>query len=578
MSDRRWWIIPKVFAFPLWSNNTIDDVKKSENRVSNEKTTDLCNSDDEDLEEFLEKQRNARLGYTDVQVPSSEKSNRKYSTDDDRADEKKLTRSKSKKQNSRSSSKSSCSTKYSSFSKSSDVEIEKTIKETIYELTGAGPQICFSFFNDAGNLVFSENKECLYDNVENTETVEGKYFEKANTEISLTNSLENARTTNEAEDIIDNVNEVEDVNADNEQLKTDFGDSSNSKERHVTKLTILLTPVICTKMNEETIVEKNAPTNSVAYKEEMKENIEEELLEVNEEKQKSEIEEELFEENEEKQKSEIEEELFEENEEKQNSEIDEDESEENFEENTNDDFETEIDENPLYSVIDKQSNRRSSTAENEKLETAESVDYVELSEFQQFPSGEAVTQNMEYCNHRVKVKTRLRKISLRRKRASQTSLKKMNLRFNKAWRSIRGWWQEEKTKLVQLRPKNFIKNDRPNSVSPDSSDRSFYESVKHLNKMQENDYSSGQLDEDGYCNLEPRYTNSLKSKENTEERRKRRKSCISELNSFHPPYPPPPRTSGVNAFRRSRYYPPQVSIFLIYNFTRAQRTYLMPLK
>lgn len=140
MSERRWWTLPKMFGLPLWQsgNSSSSHPDSSHQKVADEgakaapcreKAAEAVSSDDEDLEEFLEKQRSVRLGHVEVAMPSPAKSNRKYSSSDE-----KFVRSKSRRR-SRSSSKSSGSTKYSSFSKASDNENDKAIKETIYEVS-----------------------------------------------------------------------------------------------------------------------------------------------------------------------------------------------------------------------------------------------------------------------------------------------------------------------------------------------------------------------------------------------------------------------------------------------------------
>lgn len=225
--------------------------------------------------------------------------------------------------------------------------------------------------------------------------------------------------------------------------------------------------------------------------------------------------------------------------------------------------------NALYSVIEKCSQLNPSNS------FVDNVDYAELGEFQQtLPSpDQPEVPNMEYCNHRARVKTRLRKISLRRKRKPQPSLKKMNVRLNRAWRSLRGWWHEEKSKLSQLRPKSVSREEETMDSASGSrggscSDKSFYEALKKREsfpKEEDEEEVEGGVDEDGYCSLEPRRRrySSVDGAKVADDRTLRRKSCISELSavSRHPPHPPPPRTSGVNAFRKSKYYPPQVSTF-----------------
>jgi len=130
-----------MFSLPLWhssssagSANTLGHIETNRNAAegapAREKVAEGASSEDEDLEEFLEKQRSVRLGQVEVPMPSPAKSNRKYSSSDE-----KFTRSKSLRRSSRSSSKSSGSTKYSSFSRTSDTENDKAIKETIYEVS-----------------------------------------------------------------------------------------------------------------------------------------------------------------------------------------------------------------------------------------------------------------------------------------------------------------------------------------------------------------------------------------------------------------------------------------------------------
>lgn len=225
--------------------------------------------------------------------------------------------------------------------------------------------------------------------------------------------------------------------------------------------------------------------------------------------------------------------------------------------------------NALYSVIEKCSQLNPSTS------FVDNVDYAELGEFQQtLPSpDQPEVPNMEYCNHRTRVKTRLRKISLRRKRKPQPSLKKMNVRLNRAWRSLRGWWHDEKSKLSHLRSKSVSKEEETMDSASGSrggscSDKSFYEALKKREsfpKEEDEEELEGGVDEDGYCSLEPRRRrySSVECAKVADDLTMRRKSCISELSAAcrHPPHPPPPRTSGVNAFRKSKYYPPQVSIF-----------------
>lgn len=125
-----------MFSLPLWQSGHPDSSQQKEldegakPTSSRSKAAEAVSSDDEDLEEFLEKQRSVRLGHVEVTMPSPAKSNRKYSSSDE-----KFVRSKSRRRSSRSSSKSSGSTKYSSFSKASDNENDKAIKETIYEVS-----------------------------------------------------------------------------------------------------------------------------------------------------------------------------------------------------------------------------------------------------------------------------------------------------------------------------------------------------------------------------------------------------------------------------------------------------------
>lgn len=234
--------------------------------------------------------------------------------------------------------------------------------------------------------------------------------------------------------------------------------------------------------------------------------------------------------------------------------------------------------NALYSVIEKCSHPNPCDSFVDNLDVE--VDYAELGEFQQtMPSpDQAEVPNMEYCNHRARVKTRLRKISLRRKRKPQPSLKKMNVRLNRAWRSLRGWWHEEKSKLSHFAAKSASREEETvDSVASGSragscsapSDKSFYEALKKdegesLPREDDDDEQAadGGVDEDGYCSLEPRRRrfSSVDGARMADELTLRRKSCISELSAMrtYPPHPPP-RTAGVNAFRKSKYYPPQVS-------------------
>ncbi len=504
MSDRRWWSLSKVFAFPLW--NHAHEENSSPMTVSPKAEHEPVASDDEDIEEFLEKQRNVRLGYVEPAVAGCATSNRKYSSEEDR----RFVRSRSRRRNSRSSSKSSGSTKYSSFStgKASDAENEKSIKETIYEVTGAAQHISFSFFNDGEPSGVVGSSERVYGNIDESVVEDENIVNSEKEPRSLTDN----KITNPEQ-------------GQSSDTKTDLlpPEDTTNKERHVTKLTILLTPV------------KDLETDDTTEPEDCKTDSPDKAVPV------------TSEENRETSDMIESKGCITDNQEGTASTTDGD--------NVCDDNETVIDDNPLYSVIERK--RSSSVVESEN------ADYAELSEFHASTSPETEVPGMDYCTHRARVKTRLRKISLRRKRKPQPSLKKMNLRFNKAWKSLRGWWQEEKTRLGQLRPKNFVKAGPEDSLSS-CSEKSFYASIKHLNQVEEHQSANGRSEEDGYCSLEPHYSGSLKMREKKSETG-RRKSCIAELSNVrrYPPHPPPPRTAGVNAFRKSRYYPPQVSFKIV---------------
>lgn len=494
MSDRRWWSIPRVFTFPLWHNSSSPAVANDKfNTIpSSETTAQRCNSDEEDIEEFLEKQRNVRLGCTEVSLSSSIKSNRKYSDSKERAEQTRLTRSLSKRRSRSSSSKSSGSTNYSSFSKNSDTDNEKVIRETIYEVTSSSPPISFSFFNDA-NVSSTDDTDRVYYNVNNSfpsSTVE----EKNDGPHSDVEKDILAKTTTDDQQ---NDHEIVAINnsATAEELfttKNNVQTSTNSRERRITKLTILLSsPREDCEEKELSETDTPQPCNEKPSVEKKEYDSEDEI--------------------------------------------------------------------PLYSVIEKNQSSRRNSLQEASQNIFDELYYTELNEFHSTASGiDKEVTNMEYCNHRAIVKTRLRKISLRRKRKTQPSLRKVNIRINNAWNSIRGWWHEEKIKLKQLRPKSFIAEEH--RESPISSEKSFYESVKHLNLNEEKNSGDCLVDEDGYCSLEL-------SRETTESFSQydipniRRRSCVSEIDTMrrYLPHPPASRNSGINAIRKNIYYLPQVS-------------------
>lgn len=496
MSDRRWWSIPRVFTFPLWHNSSSNAVANDKfNTVpSSETTAQRCSSsDEEDIEEFLEKQRNVRLSCNEVSLSSSTKSNRKYSDSKERAEQKRLTRSLSKRRSRSSSSKSSDSTKYSSFSKNSDTDNEKVIRETIYEVTSSSPPISFSFFNDA-NICSTDDTDRVYYNVNNSlpsSTIEEKNDEP-NSDVEK--DILAKTTTDDQQDDREIVATNNSATAE-ELLTTENNvqSSTNCRERRITKLTILLSsPREDSEEKELSETDTPQPCNEKPSVEKKEYDSEDKI--------------------------------------------------------------------PLYSVIEKNQSSRRNSLQKASQNIFDELNYTELNEFHSTASGiDKEVTNMEYCNHRAIIKTRLRKISLRRKRKTQPSLRKVNIRINNAWNSIRGWWHEEKIKLKQLRPKSFIAEEH--RESPNSSEKSFYESVKHLN-LNEVQNSSGDclVDEDGYCSLEL-------SRETTESISQydipniRRRSCISEIGTMrrNPPQPPPSRNSGINAIRKNIYYLPQVS-------------------
>lgn len=495
MSDKRWWSIPRMFVFPLWNSAGTSGV---ENHVQKAPCEDRCSpqadsiqsrspdtsEDEEDMEEFLEKQRNARLGCKDNSQQVSVKS-RKYSTpvSEEVPETGKFNRR--SKRFSRSSSKSSTSTKYSSAGKTSDVENEKIIKETIYEVTGSAPPISFSFFQENPT---NESEGCA----ETPGTVDETLYINSSVADDPINQIDQPDNTsnNVIRDQPDNWQESCTPRREIESpIDETFSTSgSSSKERHITKLTILLSPARnadpsqspdCDRTSEEAPQQRGNPSPTDC----------------------------------------------------------------------------------LYSVIDKNTKTRPSTSPEPDQEILEdpldNPDYAELSEFHSNPMPEIT--NMEYCQHRAKLKTRFRKLSLRRKRrtSSQPTLKKMNVNINRAWKSIRGWWQDEKSKLGHLRPKSFIKDDARCASSSSCSDRSFYESIRHLDIPEEKHFTSGQLDEDGYCTLELKTDPGVDSETDRVDADKLECDVVSEFSTVRrrskAPHPPPLRMSTVNAFRKSKY-------------------------
>lgn len=485
MADKRWWSIPRVFAFPLWNNSVAENVKKGDS-VERSPTppyqlSDRSSDDEEDIEEFIEKQRNARLGCKDTSQQVSLKSKR-YSTPaaEEKVDDDKKFNRRSKRRHSRSSSKSSNSTKYSSAGKTSDTENEKIIKETIYEVTGSAPPISFSFFDE---------KKL---NIEDPET-EGTEDLYINSSIITEEPNQPDDCADDLDDVIDTQHHVNDPDTHHElspeppipneieSVSRRTENSSCSKERHITKLTILLSSVKHAEIND--------PVSETDNPNDVSDNQPEEC--------------------------------------------------------------GCVENNDIYSIIDKTKSSVSPTRSKSTTDLNgpehETPDYAELSEFQ---SHVPEVTNMEYCQHRAKHKTRFRKLSLRRKRRAQPSLKKMNLNFNRAWKSLRGWWHDEKTKLGHLRPKSFI-NDTKDSTSS-CSDRSFYESIRHLNELDDKRFTP--IDEDGYCTLEPKSEKDFQLENDNIENDKISTCEFSPVRLRRkPPHPPPMRMSGVNAFRKSRY-------------------------
>lgn len=518
-----------MFAFPLWNNSLVESVKKAN---SDDRSPTPCSDkserssdDDEDMEEFVEKQRNARLGCRDNTQQVSVKS-RRYSTPvaEEKLDDDRKFNRRSKRRHSRSSSKSSNSTKYSSAGKTSDTDNEKIIKETIYEVTGSAPPISFSFFEESNKLpgqgVASENGEDLY---MNSSIVTEELNEP--TDPIIDDHPDHLSITDDHSDHLPINDDCLDDHADSKNQSTSFqpsipkeeiespcremeNRSTSSKERHITKLTILLSPVRNAETCDQTVSEADKQ-----HTDDISDNYRAEEC-----------------------------------------------------------GSAENNDTCLYSVIDKNSKTSSVSPTRSKSETEndkcldENPHYAELSEFQTCSPVDEVT-NMEYCQHRAKHKMRFRKISLRRKRRAQPSLKKMNLNINRAWKSIRGWWHDEKTKLGHLRPKSFI-NDPKDSLSS-SSERSFYESIGHLNVLEEKHYTTSQIDEDGYCTLEPK----SEGFESETDKMEGDKTDASEFTPVRlrrkPPHPPPLRMSGVNAFRKTRYTIQVSKNFTSYNFKHA---------
>ncbi|XP_065216530.1 uncharacterized protein Nost isoform X2 [Planococcus citri] len=503
MSDKRWWSIPRMFVFPLWNSGTNSAVET--NHVNKVNGDERCSpgseklslshspaessDDDEDIEEFLEKQRNARLGCKDNIQQVSVKS-RKYSTPqaEEEIPETKKVHRRSKRFSRSSSSKSSTSTKYSSAGKTSDVENEKIIKETIYEVTGSAPPISFSFFQENPQ---AESEGCVQ--ISDTNNDETFYINASLTDDPINQIDQRDNPSNNVIPIDEPGNWPEssiqrrEIESPEHLSATASASGSSSKERHVTKLTILLSPA------------RNA--DPVENGEEIRS------------------------------------------------------------ECGNDDDTPDC----LYSVIDKNTKSRVSASSPEPEMFLEdplnNPDYAELSEFHSKPPADEVT-SMEYCQHRAKFKTRFRKLSLRRKRrtSTQPTLKKMNLNINRAWKSIRGWWHEEKSKLGHIRSRSFGRDDPKSGSSISScSDKSFYASIRHLDLPEEKHFTPNQLDEDGYCTLELKTDRDLASETDKMVDSDHRPDCDA-ISEFSPvrrrskaPLPPPLRMSTVNAFRKSRY-------------------------